>query len=201
MRSRRFTLVYAMIAIVGTARALAALHGSSDLWWIATFLATLGLLAWSTLGAILLRGAERGPWLGTAIFGWLFFGVVYTKPIFADFRTPIYAGLQFLGERVHTEPLLLEAPVGNNPVEPLPPPRTPWEVPPISRADEARVRILVENDSRLARTRSLRANFSATLLLLINVAFALVGGLAGRSFARRIPAGAPPGNPIGYNRE
>ena len=204
MRPRRFTLVYAMIAIAGTALALAALRGSSNLWSIATLLATLGLLAWATLGAVLLRGSERSPWLGIAIFGWLFFAIVYTKPIFVDFRTWIHEGLIFLGERVHPDPLLLESPVGSDPDErllPPNPPRFPGDGrPPISPAEEASIRVRLENDSRLARTRALRSNFSATLLLLVNVAFALIGGLAGRFFATRISESPPRASQIGYNR-
>jgi hypothetical protein len=69
----RFTLAALMGAVALVAVGLAALHSPTALWASLVILLALGAICGATVGAILRRGAGRGPWLGFAVFGWAYF--------------------------------------------------------------------------------------------------------------------------------
>jgi hypothetical protein len=69
----RFSLAGALWFVAFVALGFAAVRNASDLWVGATFLATLGLLCASVLGAVLERSRGGVWWLGFALFGWAYF--------------------------------------------------------------------------------------------------------------------------------
>ncbi len=167
----RLSVRIALSAVAGFALTLTALRQATSLWWLATLLATTGLLLWATLGAIVLRGPNRISWLGAALFGWVLFAMIHPNRIFPDFRPSMYAILQSFGEAVHAYP-----------PDAIVDPNDKFEV---------QERIYSENHKQTMRTDSLRANFISILMMLINLAFAIVRGWAGRSFAARIESAVP----------
>ena len=180
-RPGRVSMRAALMTVAGLALVLAAMRSSSDVWWLAMWLAKTLLLSWATLGALVLRGRDRTPWLGMALFGWLYFAMTHENRYFPDYTPEMRRTLNFLADSVHPDPPLAE-------------------IAPSSSVDEVS-RVTMENEARSAASRSRRDNFTTILLMLLSLAFMMVGGLAGRSFAAKMRTDPPLASRIGYNRE
>jgi hypothetical protein len=70
---RQFSLAGTLWLVAFVALGFAAVRNASNLWLGATFIATLGLLCASVLGAVLERSRGGVWWLGFALFGWAYF--------------------------------------------------------------------------------------------------------------------------------
>lgn len=180
----RATLLGSEICVAGLALAFTALRKSTDLWCLVTRVVTFGALMWASLGAVALKGPDRTPWLGFALIGWVFFAMTHTNRILPDFRPNTYHSLYFLSESIHRDPALIE-------LEALDSAAT------FASQEQARN----ENIDLVKQVQTLRENFTSILLIYLNIAFALVGGVAGRSFASRLPASPSVIGPFGYNSE
>jgi FtsH-binding integral membrane protein len=90
-----------LIAAIGIdLGAIAAVFSSPSIWGsVALYAVTVGLLATSLVGAALRRGAEQAPWLGIAVFGWLFLlpGIALTMRQDPWTRAGVFLGAQVFG--------------------------------------------------------------------------------------------------------
>jgi hypothetical protein len=67
---RRFSLAGSLWSVAFFGVVFAAVRNPSNFWLGATFLATLGVLCTSVIGAVLERRRGGVWWLGFAVFGW-----------------------------------------------------------------------------------------------------------------------------------
>jgi hypothetical protein len=72
MRSVRFSIAGLMGFVLLTAIGFAALRSPSETWSGVLLLATLGAFGIALVGAFCRTGAERGGWIGFAVFGWIY---------------------------------------------------------------------------------------------------------------------------------
>jgi hypothetical protein len=184
-RPGRMSIRTALVALAGIALVLAALRGSSGGWLLDVCLA-MGLFfffLWATVRAILgvLRGSKRAVWIGIATFGWSFWTMTLWLTSFSDVNSRIQKNLQSLGYVVHPDLPMLSADPGS----------TPAEVEKIERENYVR--------SLLPQLR--RIDFASKFLLILNLGFALIGGLMGRSVGAYIANRPPSASSIGYNQE
>jgi hypothetical protein len=76
MRKIRFTIGGLMGVVLILAIGLAAWKNANAAWAGVIFLLTCGLLGLATIGSICRRDAARAGWLGFALFGWGYLGLV-----------------------------------------------------------------------------------------------------------------------------
>jgi hypothetical protein len=77
MTRLRFTLAQLMAAVVFIGLGFAALRSASLLWASAVFTLTVAVLSMAVLGAMARRGRARMPWVGFALFGWIYLGTAF----------------------------------------------------------------------------------------------------------------------------
>jgi hypothetical protein len=76
MRKLRLNIASLLGVIVILGVGIAALREASDLWESGVFTATLGILLASILLAVHSAESSRAYWLGFALFGWIYLGLV-----------------------------------------------------------------------------------------------------------------------------
>jgi hypothetical protein len=73
----RFSILWLMALVLLVAVGFAALGNPTELWASAIFTLTVGLLCYSVVGAMFLRGRRRAYWGGFATFGWVYLILVF----------------------------------------------------------------------------------------------------------------------------
>lgn len=86
MSAWRFSLVGLLAAVTFAAVACGALVNPNEWWTIGVTSATVTLLAYAVLAAIYAAGVRRAFWVGAAVIGWGYFGLL-----------PLSLGLNFEG--------------------------------------------------------------------------------------------------------
>ena len=99
MRSVRFSIAGLMGVVLITAIGLAALRSPSHTWAGVLLLATLAALCIAVIGAFCRTGAERGGWIGFAVFGWAYLGAAFDPYEFWP-KLPTQSLLEWLAPRV-----------------------------------------------------------------------------------------------------
>ena len=88
MRMPRVSIAGAMLWVVASAVAVAALNRPSPLWAGLLVAVTLGALTYALIGVLHARGPSRAYWSGFAVAGWMAFAVHYA-PWFREHVTPM----------------------------------------------------------------------------------------------------------------
>ena len=99
MRSVRFSIAGLMGVVLITAIGLAALRSPSHTWAGVLLLATLAAFCIAVIGAFCRTGAERGGWIGFAVFGWVYLGAAFEPYEFSP-KLPTQSLLEWLAPRV-----------------------------------------------------------------------------------------------------
>ena len=99
MRSVRFSIAGLMGVVLLTAIGLAALRSPSETWAGVLLLATLAALCIALVGAICRTGAQRGGWIGFAVFGWVYLGAAF-EPYELWPKLPTQSLLEWLAPRI-----------------------------------------------------------------------------------------------------
>jgi hypothetical protein len=76
MSAWRFSLVGLLAAVTFAAVACGALVNPNEWWTIGVTSATVTLLAYAVLAALYRAGARRAFWVGAAVIGWGYFGLL-----------------------------------------------------------------------------------------------------------------------------
>ncbi len=77
MRSLRLSIAGLMGIVLVAAIGLAALRNPSETWAGVLLLATLGAFCIALVGAFCRTGAQRGGWIGFAVFGWVYMAAAF----------------------------------------------------------------------------------------------------------------------------
>lgn len=77
MHRTQLSLAGLMGIVLFAALGLAALLNASPLWASFSFMFAVALMSTSILGAFACRGKARMTWLGVAVFGWVYLGIVF----------------------------------------------------------------------------------------------------------------------------
>ncbi len=163
--SRRLSIAGMLGYVALVAYWLAAIRSSSVLWTRLAATFTLAALLTSVLGAILSRGLARSFWLGFALFGWVYLGMV-AGDWFGGFGQDLCGGLSDLAELV---------------IPPVPDLRY-WPVQTLS--ESAYKALSFERREKIV-------NFVGIGRMGLSLLFAMVGGLIGRWFAARRETSQP----------
>jgi hypothetical protein len=193
MRLRQFSMMGMLGLVAVVAVGCASLKYATVLWTSVAATVALGLLLAAVLGAVFLRGQDRGFAAGFALFGIVYLMMVNWSAVGGQTGHGLTGGLSDLAEWVHPEPApppVVTAPtplppVGGGLTTPMPdevvPPRLlgpAVKVPANSAYSPAR-------RYEAAQKRYIRlGNFVSIGRYGLCLLFALVGGLTGRYFAR-----------------
>jgi hypothetical protein len=168
MKPARQVSLAGLLGLVAVAAVgLASLKYATVVWTSIAATLTLGLLLAAVLGAVFLRGKDRGFWAGFALFGIAYLTMVNWSGVGGQTGHGLTGGLSELAEWVHPEPPRTLAPAPG--VRATPPENMAFW--PSERYEEAQRRYI-----RLG-------NFVSIGRYALCLAFALVGGLVGRHFA------------------
>ncbi len=77
MHRTRLSIAELMAVVFFVALGFAALRSATALWASVLFMFTVALMSTAVLGAIACRGKTRMTWVGVAIFGWVYLGIVF----------------------------------------------------------------------------------------------------------------------------
>lgn len=151
----RLSLAALMGVVALIAVGVAALRSSTAIWAALVILLALGTVCGATVGAVLRRGPDRGPWLGFAVFGWAYF-LMTLSPWGGEYglgpaRFLTRASTALL---VHIDPDLVEMPIEG-----------------------------VEEFADFTGTGKSRSYYHAIFHALMTVIFATIGALIGRGVA------------------
>jgi hypothetical protein len=98
MRSVRFSIMGLMGVVLVAAIGLAALRNASETWAGFLLLATLGAFCVALVGAFCRGGAQRGAWIGFAVFGWIYMGAAF-EPYDLAPKLPTHSLLEVLAPK------------------------------------------------------------------------------------------------------
>jgi hypothetical protein len=80
VRRARLSIAGLMGIVLVASLGLTALRSGTEIWAGATLLATSAVLALAVVGVVCRSGPERSWWLGFALFGWGYLGLVFLWP-------------------------------------------------------------------------------------------------------------------------
>jgi hypothetical protein len=80
VRRARLSIAGLMGIVLVVSLGLTALRSGTEIWAGATLLATFAVLALAVVGVVCRSGSERSWWLGFALFGWGYLGLVFLWP-------------------------------------------------------------------------------------------------------------------------
>jgi hypothetical protein len=107
MPKLRFNIASLLVIILVLGVGFAALRESSDLWESGIFTMTLGILLISILLAVHRSESKRAFWLGFALFGWAYVGLILMPQV--ESRLITTKALVYLDSKVPGRPLEMVA--------------------------------------------------------------------------------------------